>query len=219
MPDTYQGTELWDFSLVDPDNRRPVDYARRRAVLGGLKQQIGAAGGRRELATDAARTMEDGRVKLLVTWLALECRRENLGLFSAGEYVPVEVSGTHRDHVFAFARRHAGKWAVVAVPRLTVRLVPAGGLPVGAGRVEGHEDPPPLAGVRRRFAKRLYRHKARRTRGWRCIRSRRFRRLPRGAMAVGEIGGKWSARDGPAGVVTPGDNGIGDRRMSFYETV
>jgi (1->4)-alpha-D-glucan 1-alpha-D-glucosylmutase len=116
VPDTYQGSELWDFSLVDPDNRRPVDYAKRRAMLENLNRGTPDV---RELL----RTKEDGRVKLFVTSRTLACRRERPGLFSAGEYVPVEAVGERADHVFAFARRHEGRTAVVVIPRLIAGLL------------------------------------------------------------------------------------------------
>jgi (1->4)-alpha-D-glucan 1-alpha-D-glucosylmutase len=116
VPDTYQGTELWDFSLVDPDNRRPVDYALRERLLAELQKTASAA--------DLLNTMEDGRVKLFVTWKGLTCRRDHGGLFSIGEYVPLEVKGTAVDHVFAFLRRHEGAMALVVVPCLLTRLLP-----------------------------------------------------------------------------------------------
>ncbi len=88
VPDTYQGTELWDFSLVDPDNRRPVDYERRRDMLAALKSHIASAGGGlRELARELIAAKEDGRVKLYVTHRALQCRRDNPGLFADGTYL------------------------------------------------------------------------------------------------------------------------------------
>ena len=104
VPDTYQGTELWDFSLVDPDNRRPVDYGRREEMLGALKARM-AGGDRRELARELVAAKEDGRVKLYVTHLALQCRRENPGLFADGAYTPLEAEGTRAVNVFGFARR------------------------------------------------------------------------------------------------------------------
>jgi (1->4)-alpha-D-glucan 1-alpha-D-glucosylmutase len=115
VPDTYQGTELWDFSLVDPDNRRPVNYERRRRMLGDV------SGTRRvspQLARELFEKKQDGQIKLFVTSQALRARRDNPGLFSEGEYLAAEVTGRRRDHVFAFARRHGGRAAVVAVPRL-----------------------------------------------------------------------------------------------------
>jgi (1->4)-alpha-D-glucan 1-alpha-D-glucosylmutase len=123
VPDTYQGTELWDFSLVDPDNRRPVDYARRRQMLDDLQAATAAAGpDLRELARGLAAAKDDGRVKLYVTWRALHCRRDRPGLFSAGAYLPLGPTGPRAEHVFAFARRAGQQWAAVAVPRLPTRL-------------------------------------------------------------------------------------------------
>jgi (1->4)-alpha-D-glucan 1-alpha-D-glucosylmutase len=125
VPDTYQGTEVWDFSLVDPDNRRPVDYARLSRMYGELRAATLAAGEDvRELARSLVDTKEDGRIKLHVTDRALHCRREHPGLFSGGEYIPVPVVGAKAGHVFAFARRSADHCALVAVPRLLARLAP-----------------------------------------------------------------------------------------------
>jgi (1->4)-alpha-D-glucan 1-alpha-D-glucosylmutase len=133
VPDTYQGTELWDFSLVDPDNRRPVDYEGRRQLLRDLQARAAAAGpDRRELARELAAAKEDGRIKLYVTYQALHCRRDHPQLFATGEYLPLEALGARHEHVFAFARRDGATWAVVVVPRLLTRLVPAmGDLPLG----------------------------------------------------------------------------------------
>ena len=132
VPDTYQGTELWDLSLVDPDNRRPVDYGKRVEMLGELRSRAEKPGGDlASLARELLAAKEDGRVKLYVTWRGLTCRRERAGLFSAGEYLPAEIRGQRRDHVFAFARRDGGRLAVVAVPRLLTRLAGDGALPVG----------------------------------------------------------------------------------------
>lgn len=123
VPDTYQGTELWDFSLVDPDNRRPVDYAKRHAMLQQLDErstQTDLADLTRELLA----TKEDGRIKLYVTAWALRYRRAHPGLFSHGEYVPAEVTGANSEHIFAFGRRHGSVSAIVVVPRLLTKLLP-----------------------------------------------------------------------------------------------
>ncbi len=134
VPDTYQGTELWDFSLVDPDNRRPVDYECRRRLLGELQGAVAAAGADlRGLARGLVDARHDGRVKLYLTYRALHARRDRPGLFSAGEYLPLTASGERAEHVFAFARRSGDSWAVVAVPRLLARLAPdASRPPLGA---------------------------------------------------------------------------------------
>ena len=132
VADTYQGTELWDLSLVDPDNRRPVDYGRRVEMLGELRARAEKLGGDvGSLARELLAAKEDGRVKLFVTWKGLTCRRGRGGLFSAGEYFPAEIRGQRRDNVFAFARRDGERVAVVAVPRLLTRLAGDGALPVG----------------------------------------------------------------------------------------
>ncbi len=113
IPDIYQGCELWDFSLVDPDNRRPVDWATRRRLLANL-----ATAQPQELI----REWQDGRGKLFVTWRLLNLRRLHPLLFSAGDYQPLEVSGARSQHVCAFARSHEGLSLVVAVPRLVCQL-------------------------------------------------------------------------------------------------
>ena len=110
VPDTYQGTELWEFSLVDPDNRRPVDYARRAALLSEITPQASLS--------DLLDTIEDGRAKLLVNTRLLNLRRQHPGLFSAGQYIPLELRGPDAASAFAFARRHEGRTAVVLVKRL-----------------------------------------------------------------------------------------------------
>ncbi|MFL5342118.1 MAG: malto-oligosyltrehalose synthase [Gemmataceae bacterium] len=124
VPDTYQGTELWDFSLVDPDNRRPVDFERRARLLNELK-----AGSPDLVRLLAAK--DDGRVKLFLTWKALNCRRDHPGLFSEGAYLPVEAAGAARQHVFSFIRRRDDRVALVVVPRWLTKLVDAGRLPLG----------------------------------------------------------------------------------------
>ena len=134
VPDTYQGTELWDFSLVDPDNRRPVDYARRHEMLRTLDARLTEVGANRgAFARELLRTKEDGRVKLYVTSQALRLRRAHPGLFSTGEYLPAEAVGAMREHAFGFARRHGDELVLAVVPRLVTRLAAGGeGLPLGA---------------------------------------------------------------------------------------
>jgi (1->4)-alpha-D-glucan 1-alpha-D-glucosylmutase len=127
VPDIYQGTELWDYSLVDPDNRRPVDYDRRRDMLRGLKDAVVASGAdRRPLARDLFEHRVDGRIKLYVTWQALHARRQLPELYTTGAYLPVETRGPQADHVFAFVRRHESAAALIVVPRLLSRLVAPG---------------------------------------------------------------------------------------------
>ena len=132
VPDVYQGTELWDFTLVDPDNRRPVDYGHRRRLLDDLAgAHAGAsdAAWRRLLAELVARP-GDGRIKLLVTHLALRARREQPATFARGDYRPLRAEGARAGQVLAFARQGPDGWVVVAVPRLPMAL--GGGMPLGA---------------------------------------------------------------------------------------
>ncbi len=124
VPDTYQGSEVWDFSLVDPDNRRPVDYPRRAEMLRGLRSAIAnSTGALTELCRHLLTVKEDGQIKLYVHDRALCLRREWPGLLSAGEYFPVPCEGENADHVFAFARRLGDVCVVVAVPRLLASLI------------------------------------------------------------------------------------------------
>ncbi len=129
-PDTYQGTELWDFSLVDPDNRRPVDYGRRAEMLSALDARL-AETDRVSVARELIHSKEDGRVKLFVTAQALRLRRDHPELFSSGEYLPAEIVGGHREHVFGFTRRSGNDVAIVLVPRLVARLGGPDRLPIG----------------------------------------------------------------------------------------
>jgi (1->4)-alpha-D-glucan 1-alpha-D-glucosylmutase len=123
VPDTYQGTELWDFSLVDPDNRRKVDYNARERMLADLATAANRAGGdSRDLARELVTTKEDGRIKLYVMSRVLHRRREEPGLWGTGEYLPLTLEGSKAAHVFAFARRTGDRSALVAVPRLPARL-------------------------------------------------------------------------------------------------
>ena len=121
-PDFYQGTELWDFSLVDPDNRRPVDYDKRRAMLKKLKTS--AERGSLDLGT-MLRRMFDGRVKLFVTWRGLDLRKRQAELFRRGDYRRLR---SESPNVVAFSR---GNDVIVAAPRLTTQLVKAGVQPLG----------------------------------------------------------------------------------------
>jgi len=124
VPDFFQGNELWSFRLTDPDNRREVNFAKRRELLAGMR-----APGRGSLACEAAGLLEnwrDGRVKLFLTTEALNFRRSNRELFLSGDYLPLETEGEHRDSVCGFARRRGDSWALAVVPRLVTRLARGG---------------------------------------------------------------------------------------------
>lgn len=129
VPDFYQGTELWDFSLVDPDNRRPVDFKGRERLLEDLAGQ--QTKGLIPLVSELLGRWEDGRIKLFVTSKALEFRRSQGDLFLEGDYLPLVASGGRKEHICAFARQHQRSWVVVVAPRLLTRLGAPGTLPLG----------------------------------------------------------------------------------------
>jgi (1->4)-alpha-D-glucan 1-alpha-D-glucosylmutase len=120
-PDIYQGMELWDFSLVDPDNRHAVDYERRRRMLQELDRRA-EAGDLPALCAELLGSFPDGRIKMWTTMQALRARREHRELFHAGSYTPLYALGAKREHMVAFAREHQGRVAIVAVPRLSFTL-------------------------------------------------------------------------------------------------
>jgi len=147
VADFYQGTELWNYTLVDPDNRGPVDFALRQRLLNSLQRGWAEAheAGERAAATGAATPMraylaelldqrQDGRLKLLVTWRGLALRRDHWQVLLHGDYIPLEASGPQSPHVVALARQYEGRFVLAVVPRLTVGLTGFGG-------------PPPLAEV------------------------------------------------------------------------
>lgn len=124
VPDFYQGMELWDLSLVDPDNRRPVDFKKRERLLDSLMRE--------EPSTeDMLASWKDGRIKLYVIYKALNSRRDYPELFQKGDYIPLRIEGERWEHVCAFARSYREKWALIAVPRFFTKLSEAGGLSIG----------------------------------------------------------------------------------------
>ena len=133
VPDLYQGGELWSFSLVDPDNRRPVDYALRREILAELQHRFDEAplAERTAYARELLESAENGRIKMHVTRQLLSARRADPELFLEGSYTPVESAGASARHVVAYARQHAGRAAIAVAPRLSRTLVGGSGPPVG----------------------------------------------------------------------------------------
>jgi len=121
IPDFYQGTELWDLSLVDPDNRRPVDFVLRKKLLAeltALEMERGLLATVRELLA----TRTDGRIKLFLTCKALNFRKQRFALFESGRYLPLAVEGGFKEHVCAFERSDNNNSALVVVPRFFARL-------------------------------------------------------------------------------------------------
>jgi (1->4)-alpha-D-glucan 1-alpha-D-glucosylmutase len=110
VPDIYQGNEIWDYSLVDPDNRRPVDYKRRREMLESLATAN---------AHDLVRDWTDGRIKMFLTQRVSKFRREHTELFQHGEYLPLTLGGTFAECCASFARELEDQWIIVIAPRLS----------------------------------------------------------------------------------------------------
>ncbi len=125
----YQGTELWDLSLVDPDNRRPVDFGKRRTYLQEIRER--ARLDILSLINELLRTREDGRIKLFLIYRGLKVRNEYAEVFQGGAYIPLEVGGKLKDHIIAFARNHGRKWAITVVPRFLTTLIGDGEYPFG----------------------------------------------------------------------------------------
>ncbi|MEH2290196.1 malto-oligosyltrehalose synthase [Nostoc sp.] len=129
VPDLYQGTELWELSLVDPDNRRPVDFEQRRTYLSAIREQAKTdiLGLIQELLNDKT----DGRIKLFLTAQLLQARANYVSLFQDGDYLPLEVQGTYANHIIAFARREGNQTAIAIAPRFLTSLIQPGDNPIG----------------------------------------------------------------------------------------
>lgn len=118
VPDFYQGSELWDLSLTDPDNRRPVDFRVRQQWLKTMLENPPSLG-------ELLQHWEDGRVKLYVTYKVLQLRSRYPELFALGSYQGLEIQGSQSDHILAFARHLEAAWCLVVVPRHYARLTSA----------------------------------------------------------------------------------------------
>jgi (1->4)-alpha-D-glucan 1-alpha-D-glucosylmutase len=123
VPDIYQGCESWDFSLVDPDNRRPVDFSLRRETLSGFEASVGPFGAEDRFLQGLLTGWRDGRIKSYVVWRVLSFRRGHPDLFSAGEYLSLDTRGDYADNVLAFLRRRGEEQVLVVVPRLVAKNV------------------------------------------------------------------------------------------------
>jgi (1->4)-alpha-D-glucan 1-alpha-D-glucosylmutase len=122
VPDFYQGTELWDFSLVDPDNRRPVDYAHRQQLLNQLASEEPHSP--EDFYSTMLSQYTDGRIKLYLTRSLLNFRRQHQTLFQQGDYQPLETLGEKRHHLCAFQRTWEGHTIMVVVPRFLHQVIP-----------------------------------------------------------------------------------------------
>jgi len=122
MPDIYQGGELWDFSLVDPDNRRPIDYEVRQRLLADILKQ--SREDARAFCDDMLRDISDGRAKLWTTMRVLRFRREHPELFRAGsKYIPLYAADSVREHVIGFAGRREEQMVISLAPRFAYTLM------------------------------------------------------------------------------------------------
>ena len=130
VPDFYQGTEVWDFSLVDPDNRQPVDYARRQQLFKTLPAPTAPVAA--ACTEDMLRQLADGRIKLFVLSRALELRRRQPALFERGQYLPLQSEGARARHVVSFARRHQQQSLIVVATRFFTPLLAEAEFPLGA---------------------------------------------------------------------------------------
>ena len=128
VPDFYQGTELWDLNLVDPDNRRPVDFERRIKLLKLIKDEEKEES---RLIKKLVSNTEDGRIKLHTIYKALNLRGNHKELFGEGDYITLNVTGERKNNIVTFARRKGGLWALVIAPRLLTTLVNPGEFPLG----------------------------------------------------------------------------------------
>ncbi len=129
LPDFYQGSEFWDLNLVDPDNRRPVDYSLRTWLLNEMKSREGRD--MPGLIDELLSTREDGRIKLFLIYKALEVRRKQRNLFEKGEYVPLQTDGVHKDRIIAFAWVHKPDWIITVAPRFLTGIVKEDQYPLG----------------------------------------------------------------------------------------
>jgi (1->4)-alpha-D-glucan 1-alpha-D-glucosylmutase len=145
VADFYQGTELWDLNLVDPDNRRPVDYAARRKELSALEPLLSGRAGGADLK-DLLEHWEDGRVKLFVTAKALRYRRDHADLFLKGSYAPLEVRGSSAGRFIAFRRSFGADEAVVIASRLLGGPLWRKGLAGAGAPARGTALTPPAGG-------------------------------------------------------------------------
>ncbi len=134
IPDIYQGCELWDLSLVDPDNRRPVDYEHREQLLSDIQHQLEKGTSRADLLRSLISESETGAVKLYLIWTALNHRKENLTLYQQGAYRPIDAEGEHKVNIVAFARYREGRSVVAIAPRLVSGLMGDEALVMPIGR-------------------------------------------------------------------------------------
>ncbi|MDR4516906.1 MAG: malto-oligosyltrehalose synthase [Nitrosomonas sp.] len=132
IPDIYQGNELWMFSLVDPDNRRPVDYQQRRQILQFLVNASQASAKLSDFTRQLLEQIDNGYAKLYLTWKTMTLRHQYPQLFHHGKYAGLSTQGLKADHICAFLRYDEEKAVIVVAAREFVPLVTEeNGLPIG----------------------------------------------------------------------------------------
>lgn len=129
LPDFYQGTELWDLSLVDPDNRRPVEYEKRWSYLQDIKQR--SQSDLKNLIDELKENPTDGRIKLFLIVRALATRNQYISVFQKGDYIPLQVNGQYKDHIIAYARQHQNQSVITVVPRFLTAIIEPHQYPIG----------------------------------------------------------------------------------------
>jgi (1->4)-alpha-D-glucan 1-alpha-D-glucosylmutase len=129
VPDFYQGSELWDLNLVDPDNRRPVNFNLRSKLLAQIKNKEDRNDP--NFATELLRHPEDGSVKLFLIYKLLSARTKYRRIFEDGDYIPLTTTGSKSEHIIAFARKSGKKIAIVIAARFLSSLINPAQLPIG----------------------------------------------------------------------------------------
>ncbi len=129
IPDFYQGTEMWDFSMVDPDNRRSVDYELRKKILTEIKKS--ESNNLSKYISDILKNYHDSRIKILTVYKTLQVRNNFLEVFNDGEMVPLNINGELHNNLIAYARLHNDEAVVVVLPRFLTELVKENEFPFG----------------------------------------------------------------------------------------
>jgi (1->4)-alpha-D-glucan 1-alpha-D-glucosylmutase len=129
VPDFYQGDELWNFSLVDPDNRRPVDYKMRTQMMAEIRKS--EKSDRAAFVRQITDRWQDGRIKIYTIYKALHTRKNSLSLFLRGNYIPMKAGGNKDEHICAFTRQTPEISVVIVVPLFLTGLTVPGKLPCG----------------------------------------------------------------------------------------
>lgn len=129
VPDIYQGSEVWNLSMVDPDNRRSVNYDEMQQTLSDIRYKT--VHDTALLLDELLENLTDGRIKMYLTWKVLHLRAGFRDLFERGDYVPLEVRGSLKDSLLAYARIFGERTAVIAVPRFLTGVIDVGQIPTG----------------------------------------------------------------------------------------